>query len=224
MNILALETATDRCSVALAVAGTLCCRQSSEPRIHARRVLGMVDECLSEAGLAPANVDLITFGCGPGSFTGVRIATAVVQGLALGLECPVVPVSTLAAAAVGVCRQRGGSRVAVCVDARMDECYWGLYTVTDKGVAELLGEESVSGPDALPRPPAPGWLGVGSGWHRYPELARRMDADVEVLEPDLLPEARDLIKTARAAYDRGEAVAADAAMPVYLREQVAWRS
>ncbi len=184
----------------------------------------MVDECLSEAGLAPADVDLITFGRGPGSFTGVRIATAVVQGLALGLECPVVPVSSLAAAAVGVRRQRGGGRVAVCVDARMDECYWGLYTVSDNGVAELLGEELIAGPDALPDPPAPGWLGVGSGWHRYPELARRMDADIEVLEPDLLPEARDLIETARAAYDRGEAVAADAAMPVYLREQVAWRS
>lgn len=224
MNILALETATDCCSVALAVGEGLYCRQSSETRIHARRVLGMVDECLSEAGLAAADVDLLAFGRGPGSFTGVRIATAVVQGLALGLERPVVPVSTLAAAAVCGWRQSRRQRIAVCVDARMDECYWGLYTVTDAGVAELVGEEQIGSAETLPGPPGPGWLGVGSGWSRYPELARRFGSDVEALVPDLLPEARDMIATARAAHGRGEAVLAEAAVPVYLRDKVAWRS
>ncbi len=223
MNILALETATDRCSVALDVGGELVCRDSDEPRVHARRVLGMVDECLREAGLRPAELDLLAFGRGPGSFTGVRIATGVIQGLSLGLERPVVPVSTLAGIAVGVWRTAGHDRVAVCVDARMGECYWGRFTIDAAGVAVLHGEELIADPGRLPLPAEPGWAGAGSGWTACTELAAASESLVAVF-PGLLPEARDLIATARAAGSRGDSVAAEQALPLYLRDKVAWRS
>jgi len=224
MNILALETATDRCSVALDVDGELVCRASDEPRVHARRVLGMVDECLREAGLRPAEVDLLTFGRGPGSFTGVRIATGVVQGLSLGLERPVVPVSTLAGIAVAVWRTAGHDRVAVCVNARMGECYWGRFTVDAAGVAVLQGEELIAKPGSLPLPAEPGWTGAGSGWTAYTELAAPASKSLEAIFPDLLPDARDLIATAQAVSSRGGSVAAEQALPLYLRDKVAWRS
>jgi len=224
MNILALETATDACSVALAAGEDLHTRYSAEPRIHARRVLGMVDECLADADRRPADLDLLVFGRGPGSFTGVRIATGVIQGFALGFERPVIPVSTLAGFAVAAWRLHGRHRVAVCVDARMEECYWGAFTVSEEGVATPVCEERIASPDALPELEQDGWMGVGSGWSRFPELEARMGGQVEILAPDLLPEARDLVATAAVAHQRGEAVAAESALPVYLREQVAWRS
>lgn len=224
MNILALETATDACSVALVAGADLHTRCSAEPRAHARRVLGMVDECLAEASRTPADLDLLVFGRGPGSFTGVRIATGVIQGLALGLERPVIPVSTLAAFAVAAWRLHGRNRVAVCVDARMEECYWGAFTVSDEGVAVPVCDERIASPDALPDLEQDGWMGAGSGWTRFPELEARMGRRVEIMAPDLLPEARDLVATAAVAYQRGEAVTAESALPVYLREQVAWRS
>jgi tRNA threonylcarbamoyl adenosine modification protein YeaZ len=121
MKLLAIETATDACSVALQSGESLAERFSSEPRIHAALVLEMVYECLRESALELPDLDVLVFGCGPGSFTGVRIATAVTQGLAFGADIPVVPVSTLAGHAVSCWRQTGATRIAVAVDARMDE-------------------------------------------------------------------------------------------------------
>ena len=145
MNLLALETATDRCSVALSVDAGVCARVDERPRVHARRVLGMVEACLAEGGIGAHEVDAYAFGRGPGSFTGVRIGAGVVQGLALGTGRPVVPVSTLAGHAVAARRLHGAVQTAVCVDARLGECYWGLYRVQEDGLAEALA------PDALAR-------------------------------------------------------------------------
>ncbi|MGB5250686.1 MAG: tRNA (adenosine(37)-N6)-threonylcarbamoyltransferase complex dimerization subunit type 1 TsaB [Gammaproteobacteria bacterium] len=224
MNILALETATDRCSVALEISGDLIVRATDEPRVHAGRLLGMTEECLREGGLKPADVDLLTFGRGPGSFTGVRIATGVVQGLAFGLERLVVPVSTLACMAVGAWRNHACQKVAVCVDARMGECYWGTFTVDAAGVATLQGAELIAEPDSLPLPGEPGWVGVGTGWDVFPQLAAAAKGCVDRVFPALLPEARDLIATASAANRRGESIPAEQALPMYLRDRVAWRS
>jgi tRNA threonylcarbamoyladenosine biosynthesis protein TsaB len=222
MNLLALETATDRCSVALALGARVCARVDDRPRVHARRVLGMVAECLAEGGIAAREVDAYAFGRGPGSFTGVRIAAGVVQGLAFGTGRPVVPVSTLAAHAVAARRLHGAGRVAVCVDARMGECYWGLFRVTGDGHVEVLVPDTLARPEALAFPPETGWFGVGTGWARWPALGSGLNSPAG-FDAGLLPEAADLLGLARRAFLAGDVVSAAEARPVYLREEVAWQ-
>ncbi len=222
MKILAIETATDACSVALSVDGAIVDRQTCEPRVHAERVLQMVQEFLAEAGLSVGSLDALAFGRGPGSFTGVRIAAGVVQGLSLGADLPVVPVSTLAGHAVAAWRKVAARQVAVAVDARMDECYWGCFRISAQGVASLVGREMIAKPDALPPPGEGEWVGAGSGWQTFPALRSAMPA-VAVLSETILPMARDIVPTAIELFERGEAVPAEQALPVYLREKVAWR-
>ena len=223
MKLLAIETATDACSVALQSGGTLAERSSSEPRVHAALVLEMVYECLRESALELPDLDVLVFGCGPGSFTGVRIATAVTQGLAFGADIPVVPVSTLAGHAVSCWRQTGATRIAVAVDARMDECYWGLFCVDAGGVAQGLGQERLTEPGAIPVPDGNAWTGAGSGWQEFPSLGQAMEGVVDRVEPAVLPLARDLLATGCRLFSDGGGVPAHEALPVYLRESVAWK-
>jgi tRNA threonylcarbamoyladenosine biosynthesis protein TsaB len=220
MMLLAIETATDACSVALQTDEAVIQRASSEPRVHAASVLGMVQACLEEASVRLDWLDGLVFGRGPGSFTGVRIAAGVIQGLALGSGLPVVPVSTLAAHAVAAARVFGRRRVAVAVDARMGECYWGLYRV-DAGLAEPVGDELIVAPEAIDAPPGK-WAAVGSGWAVFPGLAEAMPG-VEVVDTGLLPLAGDLLENGAAVLAAGRGLKAEEALPVYLREEVAWR-
>ena len=222
MKILAIETATDACSVALSVESRMVDRQTCEPRVHAERVLQMVRDCLEEADLSLGSLDALAFGRGPGSFTGVRIAAGIVQGLALGANLPVVPVSTLAGYAVAVWRKNNARQVAVAVDARMDECYWGCFRISEAGVASSIGKEMIAKPGAVPPPGEGDWVGVGSGWQAFPELRSAMPA-VDVRSASILPMARDIVPTAIRQFERGEAVPAEQALPVYLREKVAWQ-
>lgn len=221
MMLLAIETATDACSVALQTDEGVIQRASNEPRVHAASVLGMVQACLTEASVSLIRLDGLVFGQGPGSFTGVRIAAGVIQGLALGSGLPVVPVSTLAAHAVAAARVHGRRRLAVAVDARMGECYWGLYEV-DAGLAAPVGDDLIAAPDAIDAPPDDDWAAVGSGWAAYPGLAAAMPG-VEILDTGLLPLAGDLLANGAAALAAGQGLKAEDALPVYLREEVAWR-
>ncbi|MGB5065729.1 MAG: tRNA (adenosine(37)-N6)-threonylcarbamoyltransferase complex dimerization subunit type 1 TsaB, partial [Candidatus Competibacter sp.] len=145
MKLLALDTATDACSAAVWVDGVVHERYELAPRRHAALILPMIEAVLAEAGLRPAQLDAVAFGRGPGAFTGVRIAVGIAQGIAFAADLPVVPVSTLAALALGVGRETGHARLAVALDARMSEVYWGTYVVTADD-AELLGEERVCAP------------------------------------------------------------------------------
>ena len=222
MRLLAIETATDLCSVALMHGDTLVERETGEPRSHADQVLDMVRACLEESGLALKDLDALVFGRGPGSFTGVRIATGVIQGLALGTGLPVVPVSSLAGHAAAAWRRLGASRVAVAVDARMGECYWGCYEVIATGATRVVTTERIAGPDAISLPPGDDWIGVGTGWRAYPDLGGA-NPGIRVADEAILPSARDLLPTAAASLRRGEAVAAEQALPVYLRDEVAWQ-
>lgn len=224
MRLLAIETATEACSVALMLDDRVVERHTREPRAHAERVLKMIEDCLDEAGTSLDGLDALAFGRGPGSFTGVRIATGVVQGLALGTGLPVVPVSTLAGYAVAAWRESRGeaTQVAVAVDARMGECYWGCYLVSDDGVAAPVGEEVVVSPEDVPAPEEGAWRGIGSGWEAFPGLVSSMPW-VRVGPAAVLPTARDLLATGMHRFAGGKAVPAERALPVYLREKVAWR-
>lgn len=223
MNLLALDTATEACSVALQTDDGVYHRWAEAPREHGDRVLAMIDAVLAEAAIARADIDLLVFGRGPGAFTGVRIATGLIQGIASGLDRPVVGVSTLVALAQGVHRRHGHEHVLAALDARMGEVYWGACALDDDGVMTPQGEECVVAPASVPLPPGnTSWVGAGTGWQQYPEvLCQRIDMDAGSNLGRTLPEARDLLPAAARAWQNGEAVVAAEALPVYLRDRVA---
>ncbi|MGV6395801.1 tRNA (adenosine(37)-N6)-threonylcarbamoyltransferase complex dimerization subunit type 1 TsaB [Pseudomonas caspiana] len=217
-TLLALDTATEACSVALLHDGKVLSHYEVIPRLHAQRLLPMIKTIMAEAGIGLSALDAIAFGRGPGAFTGVRIAIGVVQGLAFALERPVLPVSNLAVLAQRAMREHGAHQVASAIDARMDEVYWGCYRETD-GEMLLMGGEAVLPPEqvGLPADASGQWFGSGTGWgyaDRIPVVLSGQDAS-------MLPHAQDLLTLATFAWHRGEAIVADDAQPVYLRDKVA---
>jgi tRNA threonylcarbamoyladenosine biosynthesis protein TsaB len=221
-RILAIETATEACSAALLQDDTILERFEVAPQGHARLILPMLESLLAEAGLVLGQLDALAFGRGPGSFTGVRIATGVVQGIAFGADLPVVPVSSLAAMAQGLVDREAAQRILCAFDARMGQLYWGAYVVGSNGLVTLQGEECLCNPDQLPAVAGGGWLGAGTGWLTHGETMTRILADALAGQhPQALPHARGVARLALHEYAQGRMVAADQAMPVYLRDQVA---
>lgn len=218
-TLLALDTATEACSVALLHDERILSHYEVIPRLHAQKLLPMIRQLLAEAQLAPSALDAIAFGRGPGAFTGVRIAVGVVQGLAFALERPVLPVSDLAVLAQRAWREYGAEQVAAAIDARMDELYWGCYRLAGEEM-QLCGSEAVLPPEqaGLPRVAAGDWFGAGTGWATH---RARIDLPVSRIDGHLLPHAQDLLTLARFAWQRGEALPAEQAQPVYLRDNVA---
>lgn len=216
-TLLALDTATEACSAALLHEGHLYHRAEVIPRLHAQRLLPMIEELLGEAGISLAQVDALVFGRGPGAFTGVRIATGMVQGLAFATDIPVIAVSNLAALAQRAWREQGAEQVCAAIDARMDEVYWGCYHLQD-GVMTLAGEESVSAPEQVSlAPPLTAPAGAGTGW----QYAERLAVSVSASWPQMLPDATDLLSLALPAWRAGQLLDAADAQPVYLRDKVA---
>lgn len=225
-NILALDTSTDACSVALAMDGVIAEDFAIIPREHTRRLLPMVDGILRQHQLDLRALDAIAFGRGPGSFTGLRICLGVVQGLAFGANLPVIPVSTLAAMAAGAFRRRQvapRSQLLVALDARMDEIYGGVFC-QNGDVRELtaLRDEFVMAPGSVVEylGDLRGELsGVGAGWH-YPALRELAPVTVDL---ECHPHAYDIAALACKAFEQGEALDVMAAEPVYLRDKVSWK-
>lgn len=220
MILLAIETATDACSAALAIDGEILERFEIAPRAHTELILPMIDELMAEAGIRIAQMDALAFSRGPGAFTGVRIAVGVAQGIAFGADLPVVPVSTLAALAQGM----RTDKVLAALDARMDEVYWGAYRRNASGVMELDGEECVSSPGEVPLPSGEGWQGAGTGWTAYESaLSGRCAGHINAWDGAVFPRARDVAVLGLAGYRAGQAVSAEQALPVYLRDKVTWQ-
>lgn len=218
MKLLAIETSTEACSVALWLDGE--CRETYEvaPRRHTDLVLPWCDALLAEAGLAKTSLDAIAVGRGPGAFTGVRLAVALAQGIALALDRPVLPVSTLAALAMRAPHEEGADIVAA-IDARMGELYLGAFRRLPDGLVAAIGGESMaSATQALEVPDHP-CVGVGSGFHT--DAGRGLAARLLACDPDGLPHAADVARLGAAAFARGEAIAADLLEPAYLRDKVA---
>ncbi|MCC3703573.1 tRNA (adenosine(37)-N6)-threonylcarbamoyltransferase complex dimerization subunit type 1 TsaB [Rouxiella badensis] len=230
-RILAIDTATEACSVALYNTATsaangeklayfeLCARE------HTQRILPMVQQILSEAGLTLNQLDALAFGRGPGSFTGVRIGIGIAQGLAFGADLPLLPISTLQTMAQGAYRQTGAERVLAAIDARMGEVYWGQFTRQSEGVWEGEASEAVLKPEQLAEREAAiqgRWFTVGTGWQTYPQLLS--STAVELVDGNmLLPQAEDMLPLAIAAWERGVRVNAAEAEPTYLRNEVTWK-
>ncbi|RRJ85141.1 tRNA (adenosine(37)-N6)-threonylcarbamoyltransferase complex dimerization subunit type 1 TsaB [Aestuariirhabdus litorea] len=216
-TLLAIDTATEACSVALDVNGETLSEWALIPRQHSEMILPMVDRLLASAGLVLSQVDGIAFGRGPGAFTGVRIATAIVQGLAFATDKPVLPISTLAALAQQAARCHQATRVLAAIDARMDEIYWAGYHCSDDGVVEIIPEQ-VCAPEQVVLPAdTQGWMGIGTGWG----LGSRIPLSPARVEVDAYPLAEDIVRLAVPLFEQGKSVAAAQALPVYLRDRVA---
>ena len=217
MKLLAIDTATEACSAALCLEDEITYRYEYAPRQHAELILPMVDDLISEAGVKLKDLDCLAFGRGPGAFTGVRIATGVIQGLAFATGLPVVPVSTLAALAQGAIDK--SDYLCSAIDARMGEIYLGLFQVTD-GIVTAVADELVIKPDRVSIPADKSWFGVGSGWKTYRDELLQATADSAGEDGDALPHARDIISLALRDFEAGRAVPPEQALPVYLRNRV----
>ncbi len=227
--ILAVETSTEWCSVALGRAGTdgvadLFWRHEHTGARSSGRVLPAAREVLAEAGIALADCSAIAFGAGPGSFTGLRTACGVAQGLAFGAGLPVIPVNTLMACAERVRLTSGplpdGTAVLVALDARMDEAYSGTFAWDARqGEWATTSPLQVCAPQAVPVPAGPYWL-AGNAATVFGDRLGALAGAAQVL-PDALPDARPMISLALRALARGEAVDAAQAAPLYLRDKVA---
>lgn len=219
-TLLALETSADACSVALLNGAELTERHELLPRSHTQHLLPMVDELLSASGLSLAALDAIAFGRGPGSFTGLRVCASVVQGLAYAADLPCISVSslrTLAMTALPTAWQAGSRDIFCCVDARMDEVYYAQFLI-DEGWPQVVQDDALAAPESV-HWPVDGGYAVGSGW-RY---AQRMGYRGAIAEPDLLPRASAMVRLAERSLAAGDVVAPAQAVPVYLRDDVAWR-
>ncbi len=219
MKILAIDTATEACSTCLYIDGVVTSKYEIAPRQHAELILTMVDNLLSTSDISLTQLDALTFGRGPGAFTGIRIATGVIQGLAMSADLPVVPVSTLAALAQGAISE--SKQVACAIDARMGEVYWALYRADNGNIMHLVGEESVCLASCVNTPTSASWFGVGSGWKIYAqELQDRMGESLLHYRTADYPSAENICTLAIDAYKRGEYVDAADALPTYLRDKV----
>lgn len=216
MRLLAFETATRRLSVALGQDGGLIERSGEIPNGGSEQLLPWVHELLAEAGISLAQIDGIAFGAGPGGFTGLRLACGVAQGLAWGLDIPVLPVSTLEALALA----SGEREVWACLDARMNEVYAAVYRVDGDSVTQLMAPVCLP-PAVVPAPTFTGGWGVGDGFAAYGQLLRARKPDLLGLRADAFPTATAVLRLAAPAFSRGEAVPAALAQPIYVRDKVA---
>lgn len=220
MRLLAIETSTEACSVAVMVDGAVRERFGIAPRRHAELVLPWAEALLAEAGVGRGALDAIAVSRGPGAFTGVRLGISIAQGIALALDRPLLPVSTLAVLALGGARE-AGPPVLAAIDARMGEVYSAAFERDGAGL-RALSPEVVLPPDAV-EPPRPGpWVGVGTGFAAADGvLARRLGDRLISVDAAALPRAGDLARLGALAMAAGGAVAPERVEPAYLRDNVA---
>jgi len=220
MKILAVDTSTEYCSVALWRDGEVDAREALAGQRHSQLLLPMVDELLGRHGLAVKSLDGIAYGRGPGSFTGLRIACGVVQGLAFGAGIGVVGVVTLAAMA----QATGAGSVVCCLDARMGEIYHAAYA---KSGAHWVTVQApgLHAPRDVPVPPAGDWTGCGSGFAaQRAMLEQRYAGRLSAIMPDVFPHARDIARLAAPEFEAGRAMTPELAVPLYLRDKVALKT
>ncbi len=212
MNLLALETSTDVGSIALWRNGEVLLRACPTGISHSATLLPLIAATMAEAGLGFADLHGIAFGAGPGSFTGLRVACGVAQGLAFAHDLPLLPVGTLDALAFS----SGGDRVLVALDARMGEVYFACFVA---GLA--LGPVGVYSPSAVPLPESGGWLACGNGLAAYPLLRERLSVCVGTSMPELMPSAEAVARLAAPRLAKGEKIDPADTVPVYVRDKVA---
>jgi len=221
MNLLAIETATEACSVALIHGEDIIARSEIAPRRHTELVFPMADALLAEAGIGRQALDAIAVGRGPGAFTGVRLGVSLAQGMALALDLPVITISSLAALALEAPEDNDASILAV-IDARMGEIYAACYRRDDSGGLISLDDERVCTPATLILPQASTWQVVGTGWATYASvLSERFTGVLRSADGARYPQAVHVAELAMREFKAGRVQAPELALPVYLRDKVA---
>lgn len=221
MNILAIDTCTEMCSAAVLKNGELFEQHFSTQRGHSERILGMIDAVLTQAQLNMKQIDVLAFGRGPGSFTGVRVGVGVAQGIAFARQIPVVPVSTLAAVAQRAIDEFDAEQIAVALDARMNEIYAAHYR-NESGLAVACDQERVCPAEHMTPFSDSSWFAAGTGWREYAELLQQQYAgQLQGENTQLQPTAAAIAKLALKEVEQGRTIQADQAVPVYLRDNVA---
>jgi len=223
MSLLALDTSSLACSVAVQIEDVVVERHEEQAREHTRLLVPMITDVLQEAGLSLHDLDAIVLGNGPGSFIGMRIAASTAQGLAFGAGIPVVPVSSMLAVAARVSAENDVGDVVVCQDAHMNEVYLGLYSIDDEGLPVTLGAERLHDLSPVPelRDATGRFTAAGFGWQRYPALHEANAPYLRATSEVLHPSARYLLPTGRALLASGAAVSPQDVIPAYVRQTVA---
>ncbi len=220
MNLLAFDTSTEYLSLAIMKGDAYSTFDIHAGQTHSQIILPQIQALLDQAGLQLDDLQGIAFGAGPGSFTGVRIATGVAQGLGLGLQLPVVAISTLLALA----QVTGAEKVIACLDARMGEVYHAAYEKI-AGQWQTKLEAGVYKPEAVPTIQTAGWIGAGSGWQSYETALSLVYAgQLQATQPTLLPSASAILALAQPIFASGKAKPAHEAMPIYIRNRVALKT
>jgi tRNA threonylcarbamoyladenosine biosynthesis protein TsaB len=219
LKILAIETSTEACSVALVHGEEILARSELAPRRHGELVLPMADSLLAEAGMSRHALEGIAVGRGPGAFTGVRLAISLTQGMAMALDLPVVTVSSLQALAME--EDADLNDILAVIDARMGEVYAAAYRRRADGLPEPCSDEWVGPPASLVVPAGGPWSVVGTGWATYAEQLRGRIGDVAAHDGARYPQARNVALLALPVFRAGGGVSAEHALPVYLRDKVA---
>ncbi len=220
LKLLALDSSSDACTVAISTEGQLVHRHVVEPRIHAARMLELIVELCEQTGVGLSELDGLVVGRGPGSFTGVRIGVSIAQGLALGAELMILPVSSLEAMAYGAAEKYQATRVVAGYDARMGEIYIGAWSFDD--LIKPVVTEQVCPPTALSLPSG-AWVGVGSAFASYADELRQQNVSWLTIDGEFVPDARWLLALALQRWPTGQ-ILPEHLEPAYLRNQVAHRS
>jgi len=222
MNILAFDTATDACTVALRYQGEVLSFHQIQPQQQAGLLLPNIDRLMAQAGITASQLDGVVFGRGPGSFTGLRIAASAAQGIAFGADVGVLGVSTMATLAQGCHRATQASSIVVLLDARLHEVYCARYLLSDSGTVAACSEEQLLSPANVGSimPDVTSFTITGSGLDEYDQEIQTISTDV-IREKGRLPEAVDLITLADGQLSHTDWQAAESALPVYIRDKVA---
>jgi len=224
MKLLAVETSSHACSVALQVGDEVQEKHVVEAKAHTRILLPMIRTLLDGAELKVSDLDALVLGNGPGSFIGMRIGASVVQGLAFAADLKIVPISSLAVVAVEVFQSHAGDHAAIAQDARMNQVYFGCFERDKAGLPVALGVErihDIEEIEALKEFSDLPWLAAGAGWQQYPSLAQLQKPKLTVLGEIALPRASNLFGLAKNRIESGKSIPPEQLQPAYLREQVA---
>lgn len=221
IKILALDTSTDACSAALLIGEEIIDRFIIAKQQHTKFILPMIHELLACAQLNLNKLDAIAFGCGPGSFTGVRLASSITQGLAVAANLPVLKISTLRILAQEALIAYKKNRIFVAQDARMQEVYWGEYQADLTGIMQSKIPDKLIAPQNIKIKSNQDVFGIGDAWEVYAEVLTKR-CNIQTLDIAIYPKAKYLIQLALDDFKKNLAVSAQEALPVYLREEVAW--